>query len=168
LKLRYMVVETGCGWVAVAGSPDGLNFSTLPVPSRSEVLGGIDDRLCGAVEDPASFGDLAERLQKYFGGARVAFPDKIDSAGATEFQRLVWDVARSIPYGEVRSYSWLAERVGRTGACRAAGNAMARNRFPIIVPCHRVVAKDGSLGGFGGGLGLKRQLLEMESRGKTI
>ncbi len=70
--------------------------------------------------------------------------------------------ARKIPYGQVRTYGWLAEAAGRPGAARAAGQAVARNPFPIIIPCHRVIAADGRLGGFGGGLEMKRKLLELE------
>ncbi len=79
---------------------------------------------------------------------------------ATEYQRRVWSVVASIPCGETRSYSWVAERAG--GSPRAVGQALARNPFPLIIPCHRVVGKDGSLTGYAGGLELKRRLLEME------
>ena len=78
----------------------------------------------------------------------------------TEFQRRVWSVVAGIPCGETRSYSWVAERAG--GSPRAVGQALARNPFPFIIPCHRVVGKDGSLTGYAGGLELKRRLLEME------
>lgn len=86
----------------------------------------------------------------------------LDPAIGADFHRRVWDVARTVPYGETRSYKWLAEQVGSPRAYRAAAQAMAKNRFPLIVPCHRIIASDGSLGGFSGGLDLKRTLLALE------
>jgi O-6-methylguanine DNA methyltransferase len=163
LKARYTIVATKLGWVVIGGSEIGLSFLTLPQPSLEAVLAGIEDFVTGAVEEDSAFGDLPLRLQCYFDGEMLTFPDKLDLEGATDFQQVVWNATRSIPYGEVRSYAWVAKRIGRPGACRAVGGALARNRFPIIVPCHRVVASDGTLGGFGGGLRLKKHLLSIEA-----
>ena len=80
--------------------------------------------------------------------------------GATEFQRRVWGVVAQIPYGETRSYSWVAERAG--GSPQAVGQALAQNPCPLLIPCHRVVGKGGALGGYTGGQEMKRRLLEME------
>jgi methylated-DNA-[protein]-cysteine S-methyltransferase len=118
-----------------------------------------------AIESPDSFGDLPMRLQRYFRGEPVEFGDSVNVEGATDFQRAVWDATRLIPYGQIRSYSWVAERVGKPGACRAVGNALARNPIPIVIPCHRVIASDGGLGGFTGGLDMKSRLLVLESPG---
>ena len=164
---RYTVVRTREGWVAVGGCDEGLRFTTLPYPTRSDLMASLGDLASGLVEDDGAYGDLARRLRKYFNGERMEFPDKIDFAGATEFDRLCWSAARSIPYGEVRTYSWLAKQVGKSNAWRAAGNAMARNRLPVIVPCHRVVASDGGLGGFSGGLGVKKLLLRLDAGGAS-
>ncbi|HAZ10225.1 MAG: hypothetical protein A2047_02980 [Omnitrophica bacterium GWA2_41_15] len=80
----------------------------------------------------------------------------------THFERKVYTVVKKIPFGEVRAYAWVAERVGKPGASRAVGNSLNKNPFPIIVPCHRVVPKDGSIGEYAFGRDLKRKLLEME------
>ncbi len=96
-------------------------------------------------------------------GHKVAFPDALDLSAATSFQRQVWQITRLIPYGETRSYSWLAEQLGKAGAVRAVGQALGRNPLPIIIPCHRVVAKDGQLGGYTGGVEIKRYLLNLEA-----
>ncbi|MFB3880018.1 MAG: methylated-DNA--[protein]-cysteine S-methyltransferase [Armatimonadota bacterium] len=106
---------------------------------------------------------LAADLRRYFAGERVGFSRyRLDLSGVPPFLAKALRQARGIPYGQVRSYGWLAAAAGNPRAARAAGQAMARNRLPIIVPCHRVIASDGSLGGFGGGLEMKRRLLELE------
>ena len=80
----------------------------------------------------------------------------------TSFQRRVYTVVKQIPVGQVRTYAWVARKVNRPGAARAVGNALNRNPFPIIVPCHRVVRSNGSVGGYAFGKDLKKQLLEIE------
>lgn len=85
----------------------------------------------------------------------------------TPFQKSVWQALQTIPYGETTTYSALAEKIGRPTAARAVANAVGRNPNQIVVPCHRVLHKDGSIGGYHGGLPLKRQLLALESRVKN-
>ena len=80
----------------------------------------------------------------------------------TEFERKVWETLKEIPYGETRTYKWLAEKIGKPHAFRAVGNALGKNPIPIIFPCHRVIETDGSLGGYSGGTDIKRRLLEIE------
>ena len=109
----------------------------------------------------ASLDAAAEQLGEYFSGARRRFELPLDSRG-TEFQQSVWAQLRQIPYGETASYGDLARRLGKPGAMRAVGSANGANPISIIVPCHRVIGADGSLGGFGGGLEIKRRLLEHE------
>ncbi|MCD5397397.1 MGMT family protein [candidate division NPL-UPA2 bacterium] len=87
---------------------------------------------------------------------------KIDLSGYTPFQRKVWEVVRNIPRGETRSYKWVAEKAGHPRAVRAAGQALKKNPLPGIIPCHRVICSDGSLGGFSQGLKKKRELLHAE------
>jgi methylated-DNA-[protein]-cysteine S-methyltransferase len=163
LKERYTVVRTRLGWVVIGGSDKGISFISLPRSSPEVVLAGLNDYIAKAFEDASAFGDLRLRLQHYFEGEKVTFTDVLDLEGVSTFVRAVWEATRSIPYGEVRSYGWVANRIGKPLASRAVGRAMARNRFPIVVPCHRVVASDGSLGGFSGGLELKKRLLDMEA-----
>ena len=107
---------------------------------------------------------VISRLQDYTGGDRTALQDfPVDLEGHTELQRRVWLTLREIPPGETRTYAWLAERVGlgRSGA-RAVGTINGDNPVPLWLPCHRVIASDGTLGGYAGGLGMKTQLLELE------
>ena len=105
---------------------------------------------------------LAGQLDEYFAGTRRAFDLLLDLPGSS-FQGRVWDELRRIPYGGTISYRELAERVGAGAAYRAVGRANGSNRVAIIVPCHRVIAADGSLGGYGGGLAAKRRLLDLEA-----
>ncbi len=104
-----------------------------------------------------------ERLRAYFTGSYITFPDRLDLSGATAFQRRVWAATRGIPYGETRSYAWVAQQINQPRAVRAVGQALGRNPLPIIIPCHRVVTSDGRLGGFGGGLKMKSYLLSREA-----
>ena len=114
--------------------------------------------------DESPFGNLPLLFKQYLAGQRITFSQGLDLRGATSFQQAVWKATSAIPYGETRSYSWVAERIGKPLAARAVGQALGRNPVPIIVPCHRVIASEGDLGGFSGGLELKRLLLEIEDR----
>ena len=115
-------------------------------------------------------GTLARRWQvaanrelgAYFAGKLRSFSAPCDLRGLPAFTRTVLRITTKIPYGEVRSYRWVAERLGKPKTMRAVGNALARNPIPIIIPCHRVVRSDGSLGGYALGLGWKRRLLDLE------
>ena len=104
-----------------------------------------------------------EQLRAYFAGELRDFDLSLDMQG-TEFQRRVWLELRNIPYGETRSYSFVANIIGAPKAVRAVGAANGRNPIPIVVPCHRVIGAGGSLVGYGGGLPLKRFLLDLETR----
>lgn len=161
-RLYYTIFNTNMGWVGILGSDSGLMSTTLPQPSAREAERRLGDRLKAAVPLEKPFTDLIERLKGYFAGQRVSFPDALDLSSATNFQRQVWRLVRLIPYGETRSYSWVAEQLGKAGAARAVGQALARNRLPIIIPCHRVVS-DGGLGGYSGGLVVKKSLLHLEA-----
>lgn len=111
--------------------------------------------------DPAPFAEVMRQLRQYFDGERCSFELPLAPRGSA-FQQDVWRELQRIPYGETISYGELARRIGRPRACRAVGLANGANPLPIIVPCHRVIGADGSLTGFGGGLPIKRQLLELE------
>jgi methylated-DNA-[protein]-cysteine S-methyltransferase len=107
--------------------------------------------------------EACQQLNQYFAGRRTTFDLPLAPEG-TAFQKSVWRCLQQIPYGATISYGELARRVGKPGAARAVGSANGRNRIPIVIPCHRVIAADGTLGGFGGGLGIKMALLELERK----
>jgi len=114
-----------------------------------------------AFSQPETGADAARQLEEYFKGERREFELDLQPAG-TEFQRGVWSELLNIPYGETRSYLQVAQALGKPSATRAVGAANGSNPIPVIIPCHRVIGADGSLTGYGGGLDIKRKLLELE------
>jgi methylated-DNA-[protein]-cysteine S-methyltransferase len=107
---------------------------------------------------------LARQLQQYAEGKSVHWKIPVDLSSGTTFQQKVWHALTRIPYGETRSYGWIAKQIGKPKASRAVGAACGANPVAVIVPCHRVIASDGSIGGFGGGLPMKRRLLALERK----
>lgn len=133
--------EGGCITNVILGddkAPEGFELATTPLIEKA-----------------------AAQLREYFEGKRKEFDLPLALAG-TEFQRSVWKALQTIPWGETRSYKDIAVQIGNPKATRAVGMANNRNPIPIIVPCHRVIGSDGSLIGYGGGLPMKRYLLELE------
>ena len=164
-ELAYAVFETDIGWMAILGSPQGVKRVTLPCRSEEEAVRQLGDAGNQATRSDVRFAGLVERLKDYFRGGRPVFPDPIDFSEATPFQGAVWEATRQIPYGGTTSYGDIAEQIGRHGAARAVGQALGKNPVAIIIPCHRVVASGGKLGGFGGGEDMKQHLLDMEASG---
>jgi len=103
-----------------------------------------------------------EQILAYLRGERHRFDVPLDLGEATQFQRRVWEACEAVPYGATMTYTDLAETIGTPRAARAVGQALGKNPVPVLIPCHRIVASDGSLGGYGGGLALKRALLALE------
>lgn len=114
-----------------------------------------------AVENSSRFAPVRKQLEEYFAGKREEFTVPLDIRG-TDFQKRCWKELLKIPYGQTRSYRQIAEAVGNRNAVRAVGLANGQNPIAIIVPCHRVIASDGTLCGYGGGLHLKEELLRLE------
>jgi methylated-DNA-[protein]-cysteine S-methyltransferase len=161
--MEYTVFQTNFGWMAIVGSEHGLVSICLPLDSAQEALESQGELIEYAAFAPKRFKDLIKNMKAYFSGQKVSFQDKIDFSVATFFQAKVWQEARFITYGETRSYKWLAEKVGTPRAGRAVGQVLGKNKLPIIIPCHRVLKSNGQLGGFGGGLEMKRRLLNLEA-----
>lgn len=149
--VRVVVFQTKLGWLRLSWSSHGITALTWTRPARR--VPPLDNEEIAAV---------IGQLRRYAAGEPVRWRVRLDWGGAPEFYRRVWRVLRRIPYGQTRSYRWVARQLGCPSAARAVGRACAANPIPIIVPCHRVVAADGSLGGFSGGLKRKRMLLALE------
>ena len=166
-KLNYTIFNSDMGWLGILSSAKGLLRTTLPQPSVQEVRQLLGDGVNRATCSPHLFEDLMERLRIYFGGHKADFPDELDLSRVTAFQREVWEITRLIPYSKTRTYGWVAEQIGKAKAVRAVGQALSRNPLPIIIPCHRVIASDGKLGGFSGRLDMKRSLLSLEASARV-
>jgi len=108
---------------------------------------------------PASF---QKELRDYFDGKLKDFSQQTMFEEGTDFERHVWEAICDVPYGETRTYKWLAERVGSPEGSRAVGQALSKNPIPIVVPCHRIIESNGKIGGYSSGVRIKRRLLEME------
>jgi methylated-DNA-[protein]-cysteine S-methyltransferase len=121
----------------------------------------------GAVRAVGPLAEARRQVSEYLAGERTSFDLPLRMEG-TPFQREVWQALTEIPYGETVSYGELARRIGRPDACRAVGLANGRNPISIVVPCHRVIGASGTLTGYGGGLGRKRFLLELEAGARQL
>ena len=163
-RLMVCVFRTTWGWMGMSETTMGINAVVLPKASRQAVLSEL-----GLPSAELPEGRISPRLREaqaqltgYLAGTRRSFDLPLDLSRGTSFQQKVWRALRGISYGRLRSYQWVALRVGGRQYARAVGNAVGANPMPIVIPCHRIVAQDASLGGFSGGLPTKRKLLTLE------
>lgn len=164
--IRWREFETPFGGTFLAATPRGVLRLSWQVDDPEGAAESLREEfpLWGVKEAPDRLEDTAEQLREYFAGERRSFDLEVDLTGVTEFQRTVLEATSRIPFGTTVTYGELAERIDRPDASRAVGSALGSNPVPIVVPCHRVVRSDGSVGGYTAGAGYKRQLLELESR----
>jgi O-6-methylguanine DNA methyltransferase len=162
MKLFHLEVH-GAGIVVHAwSSPVGLvavRLGAVPeaaAATKGQPVEGIE------IDTESDRSELADALAEYLRGRPLAWDGSLDLRGVTGFQRSVFEAVRGIPFGEIRTYSDVARRIGRAGAVRAVGNALHRNPFPLVVPCHRVLREGGGLGGYSCGPAMKRRLLAIE------
>jgi methylated-DNA-[protein]-cysteine S-methyltransferase len=168
LDVAYAPVDSPLGPLVVAATPAGVVRLAFADEARDTVLADLARRLSPRVlEAPARLDPARRELDEYFGGKRTRFDLPLDWALTTGFRRQVLTATGHIPYGETATYASVATAAGNPRAVRAAGSALATNPIPIIVPCHRVVRSDGTLGGYRGGLALKDELLRLEASGKA-
>ena len=164
-KLNYDVFQTEMGWIAIVGGDNGIVRASLPESSPEAALELVSPEIAESLHDPEQLQFARVLLSAYCAGQAVDLSEvPIDTRDVSPFFRKAWEACRSIPFGETRSYQWLAEQAGNSRAARGAGQAMARNKLALLVPCHRVIASSGDLGGFGGaGLSLKSKLIYLEA-----
>lgn len=162
-RIRRAGIETRFGPLLCAATEAGVCLVVLEAERRPEALARWVDRYApGAtvVEDPQFLADAGAQLAAYGEGRLRDFDLPLDPRGS-DFELAVWRALAAIPYGRTRTYGELAAALGRRGAARAVGRAAGRNPLPVLIPCHRLLAR-GGLGGFSGGLDLKRRLLSIE------
>ena len=162
--ITYSVFPANLGWMGVVQGEKGLKRILLPSPGSQEVVSHITGQFPASLRDDRALRPLTKMLASYFEGKPLAQDILLDWSGSTSFSRRVWQAAQSIPWGEVRTYQWLGLYLEKPRSYRAVGSALGKNPFPLIVPCHRVIRTDGTLGGFSAptGIRLKRTMLEME------
>jgi methylated-DNA-[protein]-cysteine S-methyltransferase len=153
----YSYMESPVGQLLLAGSGGVLKLISFSSGGKARAA-DVD-----WVRDDEPFREAKRQLDEYFGGRRRQF-DLPMAADATPFQARVLEALRAIPYGQTRSYRDIAVAVGNPKAVRAVGGANGNNPLPIVIPCHRVIGSSGALTGFGGGMEVKRLLLDLESR----
>jgi methylated-DNA-[protein]-cysteine S-methyltransferase len=156
--MNYAYLETPIGTLLIAG--DARTVRRISFPRRGKA---VEPEPGWQASDHGPVGDAIRQLREYFSGRRTTFDLPLGPEG-TAFQRTVWRGLQDIPYGATISYGELARRIGNPKASRAVGAANGANPLPIVIPCHRVINADGGLGGFGGGLPIKRALLALEER----
>jgi methylated-DNA-[protein]-cysteine S-methyltransferase len=152
----YTTFESPLGELLLTG--DGHALSRLSMQNGRRPISIESDWQ----RDAEAFEDIRQQLRGYFAGERRTFDVPLQMTG-NRFELGVWDALREIPYGETVSYGQIAAAIGQPGAARAVGLANGRNPVAVIVPCHRVIGADGSLTGYGGGLGRKQLLLDLEA-----
>ncbi|MDO8547154.1 MAG: methylated-DNA--[protein]-cysteine S-methyltransferase [Nitrospirales bacterium] len=180
--MQTTIFKTKWGWIGLAVTPKGVAAVVLPKPTRRAVelelngrgviyhaqdgrnkLRPYTEQSANGTGVPSGHLRTARAaIIAYLAGKARSFALPLDWGDHSPFQMKVWEVLRGIPYGRVRSYGWVARKIGKPRAARAVGSACGANPVPLLVPCHRIVAGDGSLGGFSGGLPNKKRLLKLE------
>lgn len=164
LDVAYRHVDSPLGPLLLAATPVGLVRVAFAIEDQDQVLALLADRISPRVLlAPARLDEAARQLEEYFAGRRRRFELPIDLRLATGFRRAVLGHLLDVAYGSTASYATLAAATGSPRAARAVGTACATNPVPIVVPCHRVVRSDGTIGNYGGGTEAKRTLLRLEA-----
>jgi methylated-DNA-[protein]-cysteine S-methyltransferase len=164
LDVAYRTIDSPVGLLLLAATPEGLVRVAFDCEDHDAVLERLADVVSPRIlRAPGRLDTVAAQLDEYFGRRRRRFELTLDLQLAHGFRRAVVEHLREIPYGSTESYAMVAAAVGNPAAVRAAGTACAKNPLPLVVPCHRVVRSDGTIGQFGGGTDAKRALLALEA-----
>lgn len=172
---KYAIFLTAWGWAGFMADQRGLRLLLLPEQRKEDVVlelrknlnnNNISNNINNIGEESGDYRDLIQKIKDYFVGKKVDFSDcQLNLDKFTNFQKKILQVVRKIPYGETRSYKWVAQTAGYPRAYRAVGNVMKNNPIPLIIPCHRVIKNNGMLGGFSGkeGIALKKKMIDIEA-----
>ena len=168
---KYAIFLTAWGWAGFVADRKGLRIFILPEERKEDVLFRIRKELkCNSLfENNRGWESLIKKVKEYYSGKKIDFTDcRLYLDIYTNFQKKILQTVKGIPYSEIRTYKETAEAAGYPRAYRAVGNTMRNNPLPLIIPCHRVIKSDGSLGGFSGkeGIALKRKMIGLEAEGK--
>lgn len=160
--VKYAFFESQIGTISLASRNKKIIALDIQSKNVYEVKKHLSSLYPDGHESELSFKTIKLLLDKYLKGKKVDFDVDIDISGESQFTQKVLRELKKIPYGEVRSYLWIGKQVGHVMGARAVGQAVKRNPIPIIIPCHRVIREDGSLGGFSLGIEIKKRLLAIE------
>ncbi|MFH1095940.1 MAG: methylated-DNA--[protein]-cysteine S-methyltransferase [Candidatus Desantisbacteria bacterium] len=166
---RYVYFNTQLGWMGIASSDQGIRALVLPQKERKMVTRELKKQLppqSNMIFDYYSFSNISEAFKQYFRKRFVMFDFPLDINRGDAFERRVWSVTCSVPYGEVRTYRWIAQELGYPNAVSPVSSALRYNPLPLIIPCHRVVMSEYSREGYYRGFEWKKKLLEIERRGR--
>ena len=160
----YTVFKTSFGWCGLIKGKKGLKRIFLPEENKQELISKIKAFCPLSAFSKDGFEKEIKDIIAYFSGENKKFSFILDFSGSTNFQRMVWSETAKIPYGKIRTYLFIAGKIGRKNSARAVGNALGKNPFPVVIPCHRVVRADDTMGGFTatGGIKLKKEMLKLE------
>ena len=164
LDIVYRTVDSPIGLLLLAAGPEGLVRVAFDAEGHDAVLALLAERISPRIlRSPGRLDDAARQLDEYFAGRRRRFEVPVDLRLAGGFRRTVLLHLQRIPYGSTESYATVARAAGNPGAVRAVGSACSHNPVPLVVPCHRVVRSDGTIGQYLGGSEAKRALLALEA-----
>jgi methylated-DNA-[protein]-cysteine S-methyltransferase len=166
--VEYTFFESSIGTISLASKNNKITALDIHSKNLYEVKKHLSALYPDGSESEQSFKTIKLLLDRYLKGEKVDFDVDIDISGESQFTQKVLRELQRVPYGKVRSYLWIGKRLGHFMAARAVGQAVKRNPIPIIIPCHRVIREDGSLGGFSLGIEIKKRLLFLEGVFKGI
>jgi len=160
----YTIFKTRIGWCGVVNAQKGALRILIGYPKQKQLLIQILHEFGTNVIKAPTTGGIVEKIKRYFSGEKGFLRCAIDWSSLSPFQRKVFKVAMKVPYGTIETYGNLAKKAGCPNGSRAVGRALSRNPFSLVIPCHRIIRGDGTLGGFSavGGIKLKRKLLKLE------
>jgi methylated-DNA-[protein]-cysteine S-methyltransferase len=159
---QFVIYESSIGYIIIVirnGMVISLDVTDGGMYEARKMVSTIHPE---ATESMTPFKTIRTLLDRYLQGREVDFDIEVDISSLGTFTQNVLDELRNIPYGETRTYGWLAKKVGKPGAARAVGQALKRNPIPIIIPCHRIIRDNGTIGGFSMGINIKERLLALE------
>jgi O-6-methylguanine DNA methyltransferase len=167
--IYYTLFSSPIGPIGVAATSKGLCRLSLNVPDEPAFLRKLQrEYRLPIIRRDDRFTDLKAQLRVYLSGKPIRFNTKFDLLEGTAFHQKVWSALQRIPYGQTRSYRSVAQSIGHPQSFRAVGGACGNNPIAVLIPCHRVIGADGKLGGFTGGLPLKRWLLQSETKNSGV
>ena len=164
MDIIHTTFITSFGWCGLIKGKKGLKRIFLPEKNKKELISKIKAFCPLSVFSKDGFEKEIKDIIAYFSGENKKFSFILDFSGSTNFQRMVWSETAKIPYAQNRTYLFIAEKIKRKNSARAVGNALGKNPFPLVIPCHRVLRGDSKVGGFtaAGGIKLKEEMLKLE------